>query len=113
MTVIQLRRCKPEFDRDRGADPDGSLAREGRATLRADLTAPSASGGCDCARCAERARPFSALEAETVLSHVTDRQAVAYALGTAVLGGCVLGCESCGGWVPSFHTAPGALTAGA
>lgn len=80
--------------------PGGGLARAGRATLRADLTAPAQPVGCDCARCCPP--PLTDIEAQRALRHVSDQDAVAYATGRVELVSCI-DCPSCAAWVPTFH----------
>ncbi len=120
MSVTELRRCRPAHDRPTCpewgcvyGDPDRSRARAGRVKLRADLTASAADGagsGCRCARCEARNAPLGDIEADLALRHVSDRDAVLYAVGAVVLGGMV-DCERCRAWVPSFHPVSASVAA--
>ncbi|BBY84704.1 hypothetical protein [Mycolicibacterium tokaiense] len=83
----------------RPAPAGGRLALLGRAKLRAEMTTPGESAGCDCPRCCPP--PLTDLEAQAALRHVSNADAVALALGRVTLVGFYL-CESCGGWIPSF-----------
>ena len=81
--------CRPAYDPAicpvegcRYNDPDGSRALAGREKLRTELMTPG-TVECDregCTKCTERAKPLTASEADHVLRHVTDRQAVLYQL---------------------------------
>ncbi|WP_201792999.1 hypothetical protein LIX17_06835 [Mycobacterium avium subsp. hominissuis] len=117
--VIELRRCRPSRERaicrERGCsfhDATGALARAGRAKLRDELTRPAdgSGAGCRCARCAARSQPFSELQADLALRHVSDREAVLYALDLVALGGAVE-CGRCRAWRLSFHALRSALDA--
>lgn len=111
--VSKLRRCRPAYDPAtcpvEGCyynDPDGSHALAGREKLRTVLITPG-KVECDragCTKCTERAKPFTATEADHVLRHVTDRQAVLYQLQLIELGG-LTECANCFGWEPGFHPA--------
>ncbi len=82
--------------------PGGELAREGRGKLRADLTAPTAPSvpdGCDCAGCCPP--PLTDIEAQRVLRHVANQEAVAYARGELSLSR-LRWCGECEAWVPTF-----------
>jgi hypothetical protein len=112
---FQFRRthhCRPLLDRALCAatncpynDPDGSCARAGRTQILTDLQQPYEPNDCNCRKCWGRGRPFTDTEVAGVLDHVSDRIATLYALGKVDLGS-FLGCEDCGGWVPSFTDSP-------
>lgn len=80
MTVIELHHCQAERSRS-----GGELAQRGRAKLRTALTQRAAPCGCGYARC--RPEPLTDIEAQRALRHVSNRHAVAYALGEVVLVG--------------------------
>ena len=117
LSFRRSRRCRPPFDRALCSvlgcgfnDPDGSLAREGRTRLHAELVdVPDDPGGCDrpgCTKCG--AQPFTPEEADGVLDHLTDREAVLYALG--FLGLDSFGwCDDCDRWLPSLRPKQDAL----
>ncbi|MCV7080535.1 hypothetical protein BST26_14525 [Mycolicibacterium insubricum] len=57
---------------------------------------PPSGSGCRCPRCAARDAPLGGIEAELTLRHVSDREAVLYALGAVAAsidgGGCPTHC---------------------
>lgn len=121
MSEQQTKRCRPSPDRAvcsisscTYADGIGSpLAATGRAQLRSELQRPTSTTGCDCAECADH--PMTPGEVDGVLDHVSEREAVLFALGKAVVSSFVL-CDHCGVWVPvlwdSVTATPGTLAAG-
>jgi hypothetical protein len=98
MTAPSSTRCASAPSAARG----GRLALMGRVKLRADLTAPAETSGCDCARCSPP--PLDDLQAQRALRHVSNQNAVAFARGEVTLVGC-RDCADCGGWVPTFTEA--------
>lgn len=83
----------------RNAPSGGRLALLGRAKLRTEMTTAGETTGCDCPGCCPP--PLTDLEAQAALRHVSNADAVAFALGQLTLVSFT-GCESCGAWVPSF-----------
>lgn len=80
------------------------MARQGRAALWADLTTgppTTDTPDCDCTKCQHRNAAMPDAEAETVLRHVTNRDAVAYADRRLTVVSFIE-CAACGGWVPQF-----------
>ncbi|OPX12480.1 hypothetical protein [Mycobacterium sp. AT1] len=85
----------------RTAPSGGRLALVGRAELRAQMTTPGAEPiGCQCPRCSPPP-PLTDLEAQAALRHVSNADAVAFALGQVTLVS-FSSCESCDAWKPRF-----------
>ncbi|WP_051288884.1 hypothetical protein [Mycobacterium sp. URHD0025] len=80
----------------------GRLAQLGRAKLCTDMTTPAAPEqlvGCQCARCAPPC--WTAAEAEAAVRHLSNRQAVDYALERVAVSSFT-SCDDCGAWVPTL-----------
>lgn len=77
----------------------------GRAKLRAEMSAPADAppSGHQCPRCSPPP-PLTDIEVQQALRHVSNADAVAFALGQVELVS-FYGCQSCDAWVPTFTDA--------